>query len=137
MRHEKALDVGIARAEVAAEAIRRWTGVKAIAVFAVKAVPRFGRRAREHWEPVGDHSYKEIARDDGMKGQGNYHLLVVDDGGTAKACTLKRYPLPEVLRLAERLPLAVASPGDGELWKQLTQQDDQTYAIDRAKHPDL
>jgi hypothetical protein len=137
MKHEKALAIGIAHANVAAEAIQRWTGVKAIAVFAVKSVPGIGSRASESWEPVGTNSYKEIARDDGMRGGGNYHLLVVDDSGTAKACTLQRYPLAEVLKLAGRLPLAVASPGEGELWKRLVQQDDRRYAVDRAKHPDL
>lgn len=137
MRHEKALDIGIARAEVAAEAMRRWTGVEAIAVFAVRSISGSGRRARESWEPVGHYNYKEIARDDGMRGGGNYHLLLVDENGTAKACTLKRYPLEEVLRLAERLPVGVAAPGEGELWKALAERDCRADIAYRAKHPDL
>ena len=137
MKHEKALDVGIARAEMAAEALRRWTGVKAIAVSAVRSISGYGSRARESWEPVGQHSYKEIARDDGMRGGGNYHLLVVDENGIAKACTLKRYPLGEVLRLADRLPIGVAKSGEGELWKALAEKDYRMYEVYRAKHPDL
>ena len=92
MRHEKALDIGLARAEMAAEALRRWTGVRAIAVCAVQTVPETGLRAGESWEPVGPFSYKEIARDDGMTGGGNYHLLIVDENWTAKASCPSQWP---------------------------------------------
>lgn len=136
MEYEKALKMGRARAEQAAEIIRRWAGVKACAVCAVKAGPTTDPGQRGNWEPVGQRSYKEIARDDGMRGRGNYHLLIVDKGGTAKACTLKRFPLGEVLKLADRLPISVASPGEGELWKQLAEEDYRMYAVYHAKYPD-
>ena len=136
MRYEQALKIGRARAEMAAEAIRRWTGVKATAVCAVKPALGSDPRTTGKWEPVGQRSYKEIARDDGMRGKGNYHLLIVDKSGTAKACTLKRFPLGEVLRLADRLPISVASPGEGELWKQLAEEDYRMYAVYHAKYPD-
>ena len=122
MKYEQALKVGRARAEQAAEVIRRWTGVKAIAVCAVKPASGPNMRTTGNWEPVGQQSHKDIARDDGMQGQGNYHLLIVDKSGTAKACTLDRFPLAKVLKLAGRLPLQVDSPWQGELWKYLNQE---------------
>ena len=137
MRHEKALDVGLARAEVAAEALRRWTGVRAIAVCAVQTVLETGLRAGESWEPVGPFSYKEIARDDGMTGGGNYHLLIVDENWTAKACTSQRFQLDDALQLADRLPIPVAAPGEGELWKALAERKDRADAAYRAKYPDV
>jgi len=124
MKYEKALEIGRTRADMAAEVIQRWAGVKAIAVCAVKSAYGQNLEARE-WEPVGKQSYKEIARDDGMLGGGNYHLLVVDKAGTAKACSMERFPLDKVLNLADRLPLIVAASYKGELWKQLVEWDSQ------------
>ena len=124
MKYEKALDIGRTRAEMAAEVIKRWTGIKAIAVCAVK-YPYGQSLGAGEWEPVGQQSYKEIARDDGMQGGGNYHLLVVDKAGTAKACSMERFPLEKVISLADRLPLIVAAPYKGELWKQLVEGDSQ------------
>jgi len=71
------------------------------------------------WKPVGRESLKEIARDDGICGGGRYHLLVVDERGAVKACSRDRLPLAEALWLMERLPLRVAMPGQGELWREL------------------
>ena len=70
MRYEQALKIGRARAEMAAEAIRRWTGVKATAVCAVKPALGSDPRTTGKWEPVGQRNYKEIARDDGIQGRG-------------------------------------------------------------------
>ena len=137
MDYEKALKIGRTRADLAAEALRRWTGIKACAVCAVQPVSGSDPRTAGNWEPIGRYCYKEITRDNGMRGGGNYHLLVVDESGTVKACTLKRYPLGEVLELADRLPIGVAEPSEGELWKQLAQQEDRRYTVDRAKHPNL
>jgi hypothetical protein len=136
MRYEQALKIGKARAEQAAEVLRRWTGIKAIAVCAVKTAYDSEPRTTKKWEPVGQRSYKEIARDDGVRGRGNYHLLVLDKNGAAKACSMERFPLGEVLELADRLPLSVAAPGKGELWKQLAEEDYRMYAVYRAKYPD-
>ena len=137
MKHRKALDIGLARAEVAAEALRRWTGVRAIAVCAVQTVPETGLRAGESWEPVGPFSYKEIARDDGMTGGGNYHLLIVDENWIAKACTSQRFQLEDVLRLADRFPIPVAAPGEGALWKALSERKNRADVAYQAKYPDL
>ena len=137
MRYEQALKIGRARAEMAAEAIRRWTGVKATAVCAVKPALGSDPRTTGKWEPVGQRNYKEIARDDGIQGRGDYHLLVVDKIGSAKACSMKRFPLGKVLSLADRLPLSVAAPSKGELWKQLAEEDYRMYAVYLAKYPDM
>lgn len=118
MDYKKALEIGHKRAEEAAEAIHRWTGVEALAVCAVKP-----DSTDERWRPVGKRSFKEIARDDGLRGDGRYHLLIVDENGTTKACTRKRYPLGEALRMADRLPIRVAMPGTGELWNELEKEE--------------
>ena len=47
-----------------------------------------------------------LARDDGLRGGGRNQLLIGDEDGTAKACTRKRYPPGEILRMADRLPVA-------------------------------
>jgi hypothetical protein len=137
MEYGKALKIGRTRAEEAAETIRRWTGIKACAVCAVK--PACGRNpgTTRAWVPVGQESWKEIARDDGIRGRGNYHLLVVDKNGEVKACSLERFPLGEVLRMADRLPMRVAKPGEGELWKCLDEEDRRIEAKYHALHAEV
>jgi hypothetical protein len=119
MDYKLALDTGHKRAEQAAEALARWTGVQTYPLCAVQPAPGSDPRTKGNWEPVGQQSYKEIARDEGIYGKGNYHVLVVDENGTAKACSRKRFALADVLRLVERLPLPVAAAGWGELWGAL------------------
>jgi len=106
MRHDEALEIDRRRAEEAARALRCWTGVETMVVCAFKP-DLFGRG----WQPVGEQSPKDIARDDGPLGRGLYHLLGGDDDGTAKARTRKRCALGEVPWLATGLPAPVASPG--------------------------
>jgi len=125
--YKKALDIGRARAEVSAKALRRWTGVEAMVLCAVKVA-----RWPERWMPVGEQSYKEIVRDNGFRGGGKYYLLVVDETGAVKACSKERFPLGEVLRLADRLPLRVAMRGEGELWKRLEEEGRRVDARERA-----
>ena len=132
-----ALSIGRARAETAAEALGRWTGVEAMAVCAVKAGHEGHTDRTGDWEPVGERSFKEVARDDGFAGGGNYHLLVVDERGVAKACTRKRFPLDEVLKLAERLPLPVATQGRLELSMRLQEKEMTLAARDQALRVDL
>jgi len=72
MKYEQALKIGRARAEQAAETIRRWASVKACAVCALKPSLGGDQRRKGHWEPVGKRSYKEIARDEGMRDCGNF-----------------------------------------------------------------
>jgi hypothetical protein len=128
--YKKALDVGRVRADVAAKALRRWTGVPSMAVCAVKP-----GRDGERWLPVGEQSFKEIARDDGFRGGGDYHLLVVDEDGTAKACSRKRFPLVEALRLVKRLPLPVVA--GGELSQVLQEQDLREDAREHGLHVEV
>ena len=132
MDYKKALDIGHERADQAAEAIRRWTGVKAMAVCAVQP----GRGKRD-WKPVGQQSWKEIAQDNGFRGGGNFHLLVIDEDGAVKACSKDRFPLGEVLRLANRLPLPVAMPGRGQLSQRLDEEDLRTDATEHALHVEV
>jgi len=66
---------------------------------------------------------------------GRYHLLVVDEDGTAKACSRKRFPLVEALRLVERLPLPVAA--GGELSQVLQEQDLREDAREHGLHVEV
>ena len=132
MKYKKALDMGHERANQAAKAIHRWTGVKAHAVCAVKP-----GRGDHGWRPVGQQSWKEIARDDGFRGNGDFHLLVIDEDGAVKACSKDRIPLGEVLGLADRLPLPVAMPGRGQLSQHMAEEDLRTNARDYALHVEV
>jgi len=125
MDYERALDIGRLRARHAAKAVRRWTGVEAMELCAVKAAPWPAR-----WLPVGEKSYKEIARDDGYRGAGGYALLVTDESGAVKACSRRLYALAEAVKLIGRLPLPVAP--SGELARALQEQDVAKNARDPA-----
>ncbi len=131
------VDIGRARAESAARALRRWTGVRALAVCVLKPAYGYDSKKADVWIPVGELSFKEIARDDGYFGSGNYHLLIVDETGTAKASTWDRYPLEKVLQLAKRLPLPIAAPGTGELWMQLNNSCNPSSAPENAQRIDV
>ena len=127
MEYREALAIGRERAEDSAELIQRWTGVEAMALCAVRP-----GRTKGQWEPVGLQSLKEIALDGGYRHSGRYSLLVVDERGTVKACSRELFPLGEVLRLADRLPMRVAMPGTGELWQRLREEDERTNVRDHA-----
>jgi hypothetical protein len=137
MKYKRALEIGRARAEAAAEAMQRWTSAKACAVCAVKPGTGWDAYRTGDWMPVGQQCYKEIARDDGSQGKGNYHLLVMDEEGVIKACSLERFPLAEALRLTKRLPMSVALPGKGELWQQLDVEANRMCVVNRAQDPDV
>ena len=131
MRYDKALEIGQARAEEAAELIRRWTDIKVYALCAVNQVA--SRRNPEKvvgWEPVGQRSWKEIVGKRGIDGQTKYYIAVVDEGGTPKACSADVFSRGKALRLADKLPVAVFAPGEGMLWKCLEERqlrDDSRY----------
>ena len=133
MNYARALSLGRLRAETAAEALARWTGVEAMSACAVKPKRGDDSRRSGDWKPVGEQSFKEIARDDGAQGGGNYHLLIVDEDGTGKACSRKRFPLAEALELMDRLPLAVSRHGRQELCAKLEEREltvsARTYAL--------
>jgi len=137
MDYEEALEVGLIRAKQAAEMLRRWTGARACEVCAVKPAWGDDPRRAENWRAVGQRSLKEIARDDGYRGGGNYHVLIVDEDGAIKAASCKRFPLDEALRLAERLPLAVWSAKDGELGHQLGEEDLRRMTRHHALHVEV
>ena len=129
MEYKKALNTGHERADAAAEMIRRWAGVDAYAVCALRP----GRNGRQA-EPVGERSFKDIARDDGFHGNGQYHLVIVDEKGATKACTKDRFPLDRALRLAKRLPVGVAVAGWGELSSRIDERHVRGAARDHALH---
>jgi len=137
MKYGKALDIGRARAEQAAKALARWTGVATYPVCAVKPAYGTDPLTARTWKPVGRESLKEIARDDGIRGGGRYHLLVVGERGTVKACSRDRFPLAEALRLMEQLPLQVAMPGQGELWRLLQEEDRREDAREHGLHVEV
>jgi len=137
MKYGKALDIGRARAEQAAKALTRWTGVAAYPVCAVKPAYGTDPLTARTWKPVGRQSLKEIARDDGIRGGGRYHLLVVDERGAVKACSRDRFPLAEALQLMERFPLQIAMPGQGELWRLLQEGDRREDAREHGLHVEV
>ena len=136
MEHKRALKVGRSRARQAARALRRCTGVEACDVCAVKPGSRVARTKTRDWEPVGEESWKEIARDNGRRGGGKYHLVIVDQDGTPKACSRERFPLRKALELADRVPLPVAEPGRGRLWRLLDEKVSRADARHHALHMD-
>ena len=46
-------------------------------------------------------------------------------------------PAREVLRLADRIPMGVASPGRGELWRRLDEEEARARAGERALHVEV
>jgi len=133
MEYKEALEIGLVRARRAAEAIER-SGAKACAVCAVKPEADAGGGRPGDWEPVGERSWKDVARDEGFTGGGGYHLIVVDEDGVAKASTVERFGIPEILWLAEGMPMPLADPGHGELWCLMGQEEDRRDARDWALH---
>jgi hypothetical protein len=92
-------------------------------------IPAFYREK----EGRGEHCRAEAF----VRGDGRYHLLVVDERGAVKACSRDRFPLPEALRLVERLPLQVAMPGQGELWRLLQEEDLRKDAREHGLHVEV
>jgi len=135
MNYRDALRIGRDRADQAAEIIRRWANVAAYPVCAVRPTQGDGDSAHG-WDPVGRQSFKEIVRDDGAFGLGDFHLLVVDEQGSAKACSKERFALAKAVELATRVPLPVAMPGRGELWRELEARHDRAAAGTKALLPD-
>jgi hypothetical protein len=60
--------------------------------------------------------------------------LIVDQDGNAKACSCEMYDLRTVLKLAERVPLPVAHPGNGELWRALEKRKGAAAGGSRASY---
>ena len=136
MHFGDALKIGRVRAKQAAQALQSWTGVKATAVCSVRPMRGNDPDTAGDWEPVGQGCWKDICRHNGALGQGEYHLLVVDKAGSVKACSMERYDLQTVLKLAKRLPLPVAEPGSSELWLAMEKVEDAREARWRALYAD-
>ena len=124
MDYRYGADEGHARAKHATAALETWTGVKAEPVYGVKPPRGADPKTHKTWEPVSESCWKEICEDKGEKESDRYYLLIVDEDGYAKTCTQEPFDLPTILKLAERAPLPVASPGTGELWHALQHQED-------------
>jgi hypothetical protein len=124
MRYDKALEIGQGRAEEAASLIRRWTGIKVYALCVVnQVVSRRNPDKNAGWEPVGQRSWKEIIGKRGTDGQTRYHIVIVDEGGTPKACSADVFSRAKALRMANKLPVAVFATGEGMLWKCLEDKE--------------
>jgi len=124
MRYDKALEIGQARAEEAADLIRRWAGITVYALCAVNQVSsRRNPDKTAAWQPVGQRSWKEIVGRRGADGQTRYHIVIVDEDGTAKACSADVFSRAKALRLADKLPIAVFAPGEGTLWRCSEQKE--------------
>lgn len=135
MRYEEALQTGKARAEEAAEILRRWTGIKAYALFAVNRIVRRDNPDKTvGWEPVGSRSWKEIIPGRGKDGCIEYHLAIVDHDGIPKACSARAFGRAKAMRLAEKLPLSIFAPGKGILWESLEQKHTGRDARYHALH---
>jgi len=136
MRHSNAFEVGRARAEQAAATLQAWTGIGAVAVCVLRSRPNRDAGHAGDWQPVGEGCWKEICSHNGAMGSDTYHLLVVDEAGSVKACSRERLDLRTVLELAERVPLPVASPGEGELWRALEREENTREARSRVLYAD-
>ncbi len=124
MRYERALEIGQARAEEAADLMRRWTGIKVYALCAVtEVVSRRNPEKDAGWEPVGQRSWKEIIGRRGTDGQTRYSIVILDEDGTPKACSADVFSRAKVLKLADKIPVAVFAPGEGTLWRCLEQKE--------------
>jgi hypothetical protein len=92
---------------------------RAAEVCAVKPAKNAGLDARD-WEPVGEENYKEICIRRGLIGDEEAYLLIVDETGSAKACTQKLYPLAIAMQMAWGLPLPTYVGEGGTLLAQAT-----------------
>ena len=114
MEYEQALIIGKRRRADAALALSTYVRERAGEVCAVKPSRDSGLDARD-WEPVGEENFKEICIRAGPTGDREAYMLVVDGGGTAKACTQRTYPLPIAMQMAWAIPLPVYAGRNGEL----------------------
>jgi len=120
MEYEQALIIGKRRRADAAMALSGYVRERVTEVCAVKPSKNSGLDARD-WEPVGEESFKEICVRTGLSGDREAYLLVVDDGGTAKACTQRTYPLSIALQMAWAFPLPTYTGQGGTLLEQASE----------------
>jgi hypothetical protein len=118
MQYEEALIIGKRRRADAAAALSAYVKERVTDICAVKPAKDAGIDARD-WEPVGEENFKEILIQTECDGNKVGTLLVVDRDNTAKAATLKRYPLPIALQMAAAFPLPVYVGRGGTLFQEL------------------
>jgi len=118
MEYQQALIIGKRRCTDAALFLSGQMRERAMEVCAVKPAKDASLDARD-WEPVGEANFKEICIRTGPTGDKEVYLLVVDQDGTAKACTQRTYPLPIALQMAWAMPLPVYAERGGTLIAQI------------------
>ena len=119
MEYEQALIIGKRRRADAAMALAGYVRERVTEVCAVKPAKGAGLDAKD-WDPVGEENYKEICIRRGPIGDEEAYLLIVDETGSAKACTQKLYPLSIAMQMAWGLPLPTYTGLGGTLLAQAT-----------------
>jgi len=120
MPYEKALRIGRRRAEAAAALLDERTGLASQPVCSVRDLQETGCSVPEpdRWAPVGKEDFADIAvlehRGEGQKAL----ILVVDELGTAKACSWGYMSVRAAVLTSELLKLPV-SRAEGSRLRQL------------------
>jgi hypothetical protein len=135
MEYEQALIIGKRRRADAAMALGGYVREKVTEVCAVKPAKGAGLDAKD-WDPVGEENYKEICIRRGPTGDEEAYLLIVDETGSAKACTQKLYPLSIAMQMAQAIPLPTYA-GPGASLMELIQADAMRKAQRIVQTPDL
>ena len=100
MKYEEAVNSGRARSDQAAEALHRWTGIQTTSLCVVRPAPHSDPDRTGSWEPVGKGCWKDISKHTGALGSDTYHLILVDEAGSVKACSNERFELTVSFRQA-------------------------------------
>ena len=121
MQYEEALIIGRRRRADAAVALSGYIREKAMEVCAVKPAKGASLDSCE-FVPVGEENLKEVIFRRGPSGDMEAHVVVVDNDGTAKACTQRTYPTQIALQLAWSIPLPVYAGKDGQLMAHIAEE---------------
>jgi hypothetical protein len=135
MEYEQALIIGKRRRADAAVALGGYVRERVTDLCAVKPSKDSGLDARD-WEPVGEENFREVCIRRGPIGDEEAYLLIVDETGSAKACTQKLYPLPLALQMAQAIPLPTYA-GPGASLMELIQADAMRKAQRFVQTPEL
>jgi hypothetical protein len=135
MEYEQALIIGKRRRADAAVALGGYVRERVTDLCAVKPSKDSGLDARD-WEPVGEENFREVCIRRGPIGDEEAYLLIVDETGSAKACTQKLYPLPLALQMAQAIPLPMYA-GPGASLMELIQADAMRKAQRFVQTPEL
>ncbi len=119
MEFEQAAIIGRRRRLDAAQFLSSHIKERVTDLCAVKPAKGAGLDAKD-WDPVGEENYKEICIRRGLIGDEEAYLLIVDETGSAKACTQRTYPLAIALQMAWAFPLPAYVGEGGTLLAQAT-----------------